>query len=76
MDKYEITMSSWDGAKSLVAITLQQEKLPAAEGLPATKVLPKLFDHCEVELREIMLDKFDPQLLDFWTSLVSFQWYI
>lgn len=39
VDKYEITMSSWDG------------------GLPATKVLPKLFDHCEVELREIMLDK-------------------
>lgn len=37
-DKYEITMSSWDGA------------------LKATRVPSLLFDHCETEMKEIMLD--------------------
>eukprot|EP00439_Symbiodinium_sp_Y106_P041470 s239_g5.t1 len=54
-DKYEITMSSWDGA------------------LKATRVPSLLFDHCETEMKEIMLDAPGPRMISVVGMINSYE---
>lgn len=48
-EKYEVTMPSSNGVGRIV----REEWRKALSG---TRVLPELFEHCDVEMREVMLD--------------------